>query len=336
MKAVVATRYGPPEVLSVEDVPVPRPGPGQIQVRVRAAAVNPADLRTLSGVVGELSPLTFPHVPGSDFAGTVSEVGPDVTRFVVGDEVFGVGLPRAAAAMATMVSSPVSLTTGAMAEYAVFEADTPALAPRPDGVGADHAATLPIPGLTALAVLRDGGFAAGQRVLVTGAAGGVGGAVVPLLAETGVHVIATALPEDDDYVRGLGATEVIDYRAADTVTETLRRHPGGVDAMVNLTLPGPALVGAARAIRSGGRLLNIAFPSPDAAAFDRADLTVRTVYSTAQPGDLEHLAARAVAGTLPSTVSRRYTLDEGAQAYRDLVHTHVRGKPLVVVSGMLV
>ncbi|WP_433234977.1 NADP-dependent oxidoreductase [Streptosporangium sp. CA-135522] len=329
MRAVVAKQYGPPEVLTVEDVPVPWPGPGQIQVRIRAAAINPADLRTLSGVLREPAPLTFPHVPGSDFAGTVTQVGPDVTRFTQGEEVFGVGLPRATATMATMLSTPPSLTTGAMAEYAVFEADTPAITRRPDGLAADHAASLPIPGLTALAVLREGRFQAGERILVTGAAGGVGGAVVPLLAAAKVHVIAAALAEDDHYVRDLGAAEVIDYRTADTVAETLRRHPGGVDAMVNLALPGPALIEMSHVIKPGGRLLNVAFPSPEPSAFDRADLMVRTVYSNARPGDLDQLAAQAMAGTLPSTISRRYPLQEAARAYVDLVHTHVRGKLLV-------
>ncbi|MFI9816585.1 NADP-dependent oxidoreductase [Saccharothrix variisporea] len=329
MRAVVARRYGSPEVLTVEDVPVPVPGPCQVQVRVRAAAVNPADLRTLSGVLRELTPLTFPHVPGSDFAGTVTAVGPDVTRFAVGDEVFGVGLPRATAAMAAMLSTPPSLTTGAMAEYAVFEADTPALARRPVALVPEHAAGLPIPGLTALAVLREGGFEAGERVLVSGAAGGVGGALVPLLAAAGVHVIATALPEDDDHVRGLGAAELVDYRTLDTATETLRRHPDGVDAVVNLALPEPEL---GRVVKPGGRLLNVAFPSPDPADFARADLTVRTVYGTARPGDLDLLAARAVAGGLPDTTGRRYPLEEAPRAYSDLVHTHVRGKLVVLVD----
>jgi NADPH:quinone reductase len=333
MKAVVARRYGPPEVLTVDDIPVPRPGPGQIQVRIRAAALNPADLRTLSGVLRELTPLTFPHVPGSDFAGTVTETGPGVARFTRGDEVFGVGLPRATATMAAMLSTPPSLTTGAMAEYAVFEADTPAITLRPDAVAVDHAASLPIPGLTALALLREARFGAGERVLVSGAAGGVGGAVIPLLAAAGTHVIATAIPEDDDYVRGLGAIEVIDYRTVDTVAETLRRYPGGVDAVANLALPGPALVKASHVIRPGGRLLNVAFPSPEPAAFDRADLTVTTVYSAASPGDLDHLAAQAMAGVLPATISRSYSLDQATRAYADLAHTHIRGKLLVTPNA---
>jgi NADPH:quinone reductase-like Zn-dependent oxidoreductase len=234
MRAVVARQYGGPEILAVEDVPVPRPGSGQILVRIRAAALNPADLRTLSGVLRELAPLTFPHVPGSDFAGTVAEAGPDAAGFAEGDEVFGTGLPRATAAMAAMLSTPPSLTTGAMAAYAVFEASTPAITRRPDGLRADHAASLSIPGLTALAVLRAGQF----------------------------EPIATALPEDDAYIRDLGAADVIDYRTADTIAETLRRHPGGVDAMVNLALPGPVLVDAGRAIRPRGPPSQRRLPEP--------------------------------------------------------------------------
>ncbi|MRH92212.1 zinc-binding dehydrogenase [Nocardia sp. SYP-A9097] len=332
MRAAVAREYGSPSVLSVEDVPVPVPEAGQMLVRVRAAALNPADLRSLSGVMKELAPLTFPHVPGSDFAGTVVELGAGVTRFAVGDEVFGVGLPRATEAMAAMLSTPPSLTTGAMAEYAVFEADTPALALRPSGLAPEHAATLPIPGLTALAVVRAGGFSPGERVLVIGAAGGVGGTTVPLLAAARLHVIATALPEDEDYVRRLGAAEVIDYRALDTVAESLRRYPDGVDAVVNLALPGAALVSVSEAIRPEGRLLNAAFPSPDPSDFDRADLTVQTVLSHARPGDLDQLAAQAMTGILPSTISRWFSLEQTPQAYTELADAHVRGK-LLVTAG---
>lgn len=111
MKALVADDYGPPEVLAVRDVPAPRPGPGQIQVRIRAAGLNPADLRTLSGVMRDRAPLDFPYVPGSDFAGTVPEAGPGVTRFATGDEIFGLGFRRTAAGIAALVSDPPSLTT---------------------------------------------------------------------------------------------------------------------------------------------------------------------------------------------------------------------------------
>jgi NADPH:quinone reductase len=96
--------------------------------------------------------------------------------------------------------------------------------------------------------------------------------------------------------------------------------------------PGPDPVRMSLAIRPGGRLLNVAFPSPEPSAFAHADLTMQTVYGTARAGDLDQVAALAMAGTLPATVSRRYPLEEAARAYADLVHTHVRGKLLVTVG----
>jgi NADPH2:quinone reductase len=333
MKAVVARDYGPPEALAVAEVPVPLPGPGQIQVRTAAAALNPADLRSLSGVLAGLAPLRFPHIPGSDFAGTVTAIGAGVDRFAVGDEVFGTALPLETVQMASMFATPPSLTTGTVAEYAVFEADTPALALRPAALAADRAAALPIAGLTALAVLRAGRFQPGESVLVVGATGGVGSAVVPLLAAAKVRVVATAGAADEAYVRGLGAAEVIDRHAADLVAEAVRRRPDGFDALVNTALPGSRLVDAGRLLRPGGRLLNVAFPSPDPGDFDGRDFTFETVYGGARPGDLDELAALAADGSLPVSIGRRYRLDEAPRAYRDLVREHTRGKLVVIMDA---
>ncbi|GAA4637101.1 NADP-dependent oxidoreductase [Actinoallomurus vinaceus] len=332
MKAVVAEAYGPPESLTVRRMPVPVPGPGQIQVRVRAAALNPADLRMVEGAMHELAPLTFPHVPGSDFAGTVVALGDGVSRFTVGDEVFGLGLPRAAVAMATISSDPPSLTTGTMAEYAVFDADTPALAPRPAELAVEHAASLPMAALTALPVMRMGRFQPDETVLVIGATGGVGSTVVPLLAAAKAHVIATAAATDQPYIRSLGATEVIDHHADDVVGETLRRHPGGIAAVVNLAVPGDRLVAFGEAVRPGGRIVNVAFPKPDPAAFGRDDLTVETAFMTAHGGDLTRIAAHAIDGSLPAAIGRRYRLEDGARAYRELIAEHTRGKLIVVMD----
>jgi NADPH:quinone reductase-like Zn-dependent oxidoreductase len=329
MKALISAEYGTPDVLRVAELPVPQPGRGEILVRVAAAGLNPADLRLLSGVMRDAAPLRFPHVLGSDFAGVVVGVGPGVGRFRAGDEVFGLGLPHAAEAIARVVSTPPPLTTGAMAEYAVV-VDTPAVARRPAGLAVEYAATLGMVGLTALPLLRAGAFRRGETVLVIGATGGVGGPVVPLLAAAGAWVIATASPADEDYVRSLGASEVVDHRGSDTVAEILRRHPGGVDTLVNLALPGPALVEASRVVRGRGQVLNIAFPSPDATAF-RRDLRAETIFTAAGQGDLDELAARAVAGELPPTVSRRYEMERAVDAYADLERDHVRGKFVVII-----
>ncbi|HEY1174631.1 MAG TPA: NADP-dependent oxidoreductase, partial [Phytomonospora sp.] len=209
MKAVVANDYGPPETYLLADVPVPEPGPGQILVRVAAASVNPADVRLPGGDFRESFPLPFPHVPGNDFAGTVTGLGPGVTAWRVGDEIFGQAVPRALRAMAG--TSRPSLSTGSLAEYAVFEADTPFLAHRPEGLSVDDAAALPTVGLTARALMATAGVRAGETVLVVGATGGVGTAVVPLLAAAGAKVVATAKAEDTGIMLGLGAAETIAY-----------------------------------------------------------------------------------------------------------------------------
>jgi NADPH:quinone reductase-like Zn-dependent oxidoreductase len=333
MRAVMADDYGPPERLTVGELPIPRPGPGQIQVRVRTAALNPFDLRLLGGALREMAPLSFPHVVGGDFAGTVSEIGAGVTRFRPGDEVFGLGLPRTVAGLAAQISAPPSLTTGALAEYAVLDADTPGLALRPSGLAADHAATLPTVGLTAVALVRAGQFRAGETVLVVGATGGVGGAVLPLLATAGVRVIATSGPDDESYVRGLGAADTVDHRAGDLVGAIARRHPSRLDGVVNLVLAGPELVALGPLIRPGGRLLTIVYPAPEPASFAGADVRVETVVTTARPGELEEVAAWALDGALPATISGRYRLADGARASVDLAPEHTRGKLVVVADA---
>jgi NADPH:quinone reductase-like Zn-dependent oxidoreductase len=319
MKAVIATEYGPPESYTVADVPVPRPGPGQIQVRIAAASINPADVRLPSGAFHDVAPLEFPHVPGNDFAGTVSEVGAGVTAFQVGDEIFGQAVPRALRGMAG--ATRPSLSTGSLAEYAVFEADTPFLAHRPAGLGVDDAAALPTIGLAARALMATAEVRAGETALVVGATGGVGTALVPLLAAAKARVIATATAADGEILRALGADEIIGYAES--------AYPGGVDVAFNLVLPSDQLTGVAAAIRPGGRLLTITYPVPRQEWIGRDDVALRFVLDMdgalggmREVGELD----------LPVTVGRRYPLDQGAQACVDFVRRHTTGK-LVVTMG---
>jgi NADPH:quinone reductase len=134
------------------------------------------------------------------------------------------------------------------------------------------------------------------------------------------------------YVRHLGATDVIDYLATDVVEETLDRHPGGVDAIVNLALQGEALIQASRALRPGGRLLSTTPGTPEPTTFARDDITVTVVMDTTSvpPGTFPAIAARALDGTLPDSISRRYRFDGAGQAYKDLAPAkHTRGKFVV-------
>jgi NADPH:quinone reductase-like Zn-dependent oxidoreductase len=319
MKAVVANDYGPPETYTVADVPTPQPGPGQIQVRIAAASINPADVKVPSGEFREQFPLTFPHVPGNDFAGTVSEVGAGVTGFRVGDEVFGQAVPRALRAMAG--TERPSLTTGALAEYAVFEADTPFIAQRPQGLSVDDAAALPTVGLTARAIMASAEVEPGASVLVVGATGGVGTAVLPVLAAV-AKVTATATADDADLVRGLGAAAVIGYDPAE--------YPSDVDVAFNLVLPGDRLTEVAAALRPGGRLVTITFPVTQPEWLGRGDIDLRFVLDMeGRFGGMREVAEAAVRGELVATIGRRYSLDEGPQAIADFVRRHTFGKLVV-------
>lgn len=322
MKAVVATGYGPPEQYVVADMPVPRPGPGQIQVRITAASVNMADIVLPGGQFRHFTPLEFPHVPGNDFAGTVTEAGAGVTAYRAGEEIFGLSVPRALRAMAG--TARPSLSTGTLAEYAVFEADTPLLTHRPPGLPADQAAALATAGVTARALMTTARVRPGETVLVVGATGGVGTALVPLLAGTRARVIATATDADAGLLRDLGATQVIGYDQAG--------YPSGADAAFNLALPGDQLAGPARALRPGGRLLTITYPVPDAESTGRDDIALHFVLDMdGTLGGMREVGELAAHGGLSATITRRYTLDEGPQACVDFARQHTTGKLVVTM-----
>ncbi|MEV6814322.1 NADP-dependent oxidoreductase [Micromonospora sp. NPDC051296] len=312
MKAVVATGYGPPERFTIAEIPIPRPGPGQIQVRIAAASINPVDVRLPGGDYRGVAELAFPHVPGNDFAGTVSEVGAGVTGYQVGDEVFGHAIPRALKAIA---GGRPSLTTGTLAEYAVFEADTPFIAHRPAGLDVADAAALPTVGLTARALIATAAPKPDDTILVVGASGGVGTTLLPLLA--GATVIATGRPEDVESLRARGATEVIGYDD---------EYLSGVDLALNLVLPSDRLQRVGRALRPGGRLYTITFPMPKPEYLDRDDVLFQLVLDV--DGRLGGM--REVAELTP-TIGRRYPLDDGVRALTDFVRRHTLGK--LVVTG---
>ena len=312
MKALVANAYGPPSALTVTDVADPEPGPGEVLVAVEAAALNPFDLKVLTGAVRDFNPIEFPYIPGMDAAGTIAAVGPGVDRFSGGEEVFGF----------------FGQTPGTMAEYAVI-ADGPFLAARPGELDPIRAAAIPEAGLTAISLLRAVALQAGSTVLVIGATGGIGMFIVQLAARDGAAVLATAGPEDTEYVRGLGAAEALDYRAGDVVEETLRLHPGGVDVVFDLVNMGPDLAPSAQAVRSGGRLI-----SPrggDANVLGRDDITVvqTGLGEHREPVDLDRLGAQVAAGVLAIEIGAVYMLDNAPQAFVDFAETHTRGKLVV-------
>src|SRR5512142_2730001 len=194
MKAIQATEYGEPSAVKYEQVERPEAGGSQVLIRLKAAGVNPADWKYLEGRYKERMPLQFPWTPGLEGAGVVESIGEDVKAFRPGQEVYGA------------ISS-------SYAEYALAKASD--IQPIPAGTTFEEAAALPVGTLTAWGALIDtANVQAGQRVLIHGAAGGVGGYVVQLAHWKRAYVIGTSSAANVDYVRSLGADEALDYNAA--------------------------------------------------------------------------------------------------------------------------
>jgi NADPH:quinone reductase-like Zn-dependent oxidoreductase len=226
-----------------------------------------------------------------DAAGTVTATGDGVTRFAVGDEVFG----HFPAESWTWIQEPSART----------KADGAHIERRPEGLDPLAAAALAEVGLTATTILRAARLRAGQSALVIGATCGTGTMLVPLLAEAGVHVIAGATAEDDAYVRSLGAAETFEYAPADPIADALACH-SGVDVLVDLVSfdePYFITLGATQ-----GTIVT-ALPAPEGDAGGR-DLGVPRIGISAEPGDLAALVRRALDGSQPVELAHLYSLQE--------------------------
>ena len=214
MRAVRARGFGGVEVLEVAEVAVPAAGPGQVRIRVEAATVNPVDLATRSGALTEAGLLPERDLVGLgwDVAGVVAEVGAGVSGFAMGDRVVG-------------LSDRLDVTLGTHADQVVLDAT--AVARAPAGVPAVAAATLPLNGLTAVQALDRLGLGEGQSLLVTGAAGAVGGFAVQLAAGRGLRVAAVAGEDDEELVRAMGAEWFVPRSAARLGTAVREFAPAG-------------------------------------------------------------------------------------------------------------
>jgi NADPH2:quinone reductase len=305
MRALVSRAYGPLEELSIADLPVPVPGPGQVLVRAEAAALNPIDVKLVTGAMREAIPVTHPFVPGVDITGVVTRVGEGVTRFAVGEPVLAWNGAR----------------SGALANYVVVDAG-PASAHRPEGLAPPQAAALPTGALTAAALVEAAALTSGMNVLIVGAAGGIGSFAVQLARQSGARVIATGRATDSSYLLGLGADTVIDHTRADIAPQLLELVEGGADVVIDLANAGPKLALTAGAARAGGLLVS---PLGGPPGFPRQ---VRAVYTGTVPipGRLDALAEQAACGDLRVAIGAGYAFDDARQALIDFATQHYQGK----------
>ncbi|PRY41345.1 NADP-dependent oxidoreductase [Umezawaea tangerina] len=313
MKAVRFHDYGTPEVLRYEDVDQPVPGAGQVRVRVAATSFNPIDASVRAGNMQGPMPVVLPHTPGRDVAGTVDALGDGVDGLAVGDEVVGF-LPMT--------------DDGASAEYILVPAEI--LTPAPTSVPLSDAAALPLVGLTAWQALFDHGkLAVGQRVLVNGAGGAVGGYAVQLAKWAGAHVVATASPRSAELVKAHGADEVVDHTSADVVGAV--SEP--VDVVLNLAPVAPEQLAAlATVVRPGGVVVNttVWMPAPDD---EERGVRGVNLFVRSDAEQLARLVGLVDGGDLRVEVARRVPLAELPALHTQAAEGALAGKVVVLVSG---
>jgi len=300
MKAVRFDRYGPVEVLKVEDVPTPAPGPGQVLVRVRAAGINPGEVKIREGLLDSRWPATFPSGQGSDLAGVVEQAGPGAAGIPLDDEVIG------------WVD-----TRSSQAEYAVVEAAN--LTPKPAAVPWEVAGGLPVAGFTAWAAVRAVALTVGDTLVVSGAAGGVGSIAVQLARHAGAIVIGLASEVNHAW---LSAHGVIPVSYGDGVADRIRTVAPKADAFIDTY---------------GGDYVELALDDLGVSPA-RVDTLVRFdavgKYGVKAEGNaagasaavLRELAGLVAAGELEVPVAATYPLAQVREAYARLAAGHVCGK----------
>jgi NADPH:quinone reductase-like Zn-dependent oxidoreductase len=298
MKAAFFRSYGPPEVLEYGELPDPVPGPGEILVEVHAASINAADWKMRAGQYG--AAVGFPHIPGRDFSGVAD-----------GKAVFGVcEVPR----------------EGAYAERLAIREEI--VARKPERFSHVECAAAALAGVTALVSIEDTlKVTAGETILVHGGAGGVAGFAIQLAKRAGARVISTASAANHQYVRGLGADTVIDYR-----TQDFTRLVRDCDAVFD-TVGGEVTARSFSVLRPGGRLASVA-AGARAPVSPRSDVTSLRPNVERKRSHLERVAAYLEQGVLRVPEIKTFPLSEASEAHRVSEARHLRGKLVLQPRGL--
>jgi len=310
MRGFAVRSFG--EAPAIHHLPVPAAN-GSFLLRVRYAGVNPIDYKLLAKLTAAS---TYPFVMGIDFAGVVERVPAGERDLRTGDRVFG-----------------MARTHGAYAEYTAIATGvkTEPLARIPDGVSDEQAAALPIPAITALGSLDLLRVTAGQRLVVMGATGGVGGYAVQMARSRGAHIIAT-VRGDADEARRLGAEEVYDTKAVDAIDALRASRPDGVDAVLDLVNDRNAIRRDAEILKSGSSLVSTVYAA-DEGWFAERHITAHNIASTANslssPQGLSEVARMLASGTITARIRSTVELDGAEQMLEKLRGGGLRGKAVI-------
>jgi NADPH:quinone reductase-like Zn-dependent oxidoreductase len=309
MKAVRIHNYGGPEVLNYEDAPRPEPGEGEVLIRVHATSVNPIDWKVRAGYMKDFIPHSFPLILGWDVSGVIDDVSAGVSRFKKGDEVYGL---------------PDHTRNGAYAEYIVLRESEVAL--KPNALHHVRAAAVPLATLTAWQALFDTAqLQPGQRVLIHGAAGGVGHFAVQLAKWKGAHVIGTASAKNQEMLYELGADELIDY-----TTQRFEDVARNIDVVLD-TIGGDTQERSWQVLKKGGALVSLVQSPSENKAKEHG---VRGIWLGARPNgqELAEIAKIIDSGKLAPVIDRVLPLSEARRAHELSQTGHVRGKIVLRVK----
>jgi 2-desacetyl-2-hydroxyethyl bacteriochlorophyllide A dehydrogenase len=311
MKAAYYEAFGGIENIKIGTLQIPNVQEGEVLIRVKAASINPVDAAVRAGYLKSHMPCDFPVIPGWDVAGVVEERGFSARRFKVGDEVY-------AYARRPLVK------WGTFAEYVVIPESYLSFCPQ--NLPWEESSGIPLVGLTAYQVLFDAGHLhKGQSVLILGASGGVGSLAIQLAKAKGAHVIAVASEKNHEFMKELGADHTLDYHHKNLGELVRNECPKGVDLIFDCA-SGETLNNSLSALRKEGKLVSILNHGAD------LDPGINFQYVFVEPNSTQllHLRELADAGKLRVHISHTFSLDDTAEAFRQIETHHTRGKIVIV------
>lgn len=312
MQAIAITAFGGPDQLKLVDLPVPPCGPDQVVIKMLAAGVGMWDVKVRQGSV-RLEGQQFPLVLGWESVGTIEQVGALVTGLNVGTQV---------------ICATYQVGIGHYAQYVAVPADL--VAPAPSSLDALHAAALPVNGLTAYqAIYELLKIQKGEKLLITGAAGGTGTFAVQLAARIGAHVIVTARSNNHPYLQQLGATELIDYAQTDFVNAVHAAHPEGIDAVLDC-VGGETAARSLQVVRDGGQLVTIVDLEQ---VTPTRHIHTQLLYFRPDGRQLAELTKLVDTGQLTVHLDQVLPLEQAKQAHERLETRHHQGKIVLNMQG---
>jgi NADPH:quinone reductase-like Zn-dependent oxidoreductase len=312
MKAAQINTYGDADIVEINaNAEKPTPKEGQVVVEVHASSINPIDWKVRKGYLQQMVPLHFPATLGGDIAGVVSAVGENVTSFEVGNKVYG-------------QASILGGGSGAFAEYAATAAGQ--IAKMPEGLDFNEAAALPLTGLSALQVVEDHiNIQPGQKILIHGGAGGIGSMAIQIAKHLGAYIATTASAESTDYVKQLGADEVIDYK-----TQKFEEIVHDFDAVFD-TVGGETYTKSFGVLKEGGIIVSMVEQPNEELAKEHKVTAIQQMTKTTTES-LNRLTQLIEDGSITIHVDKTFSLDQIQEAFTAQEKGGVKGKVVVTIK----